>query len=44
MVEQVERDGVDWFACEHCGLMFDHPEDARTHEDGCSGEGADSVR
>ncbi len=44
MVERVKRDGVDWFACENCGLLFDDPEDARTHEASCSGEDADYIQ
>ena len=40
MVERVERDGLEWFACESCGLLFDDPGDARSHEDGCAGGAA----
>jgi uncharacterized C2H2 Zn-finger protein len=44
MVDQVQRDGTDWYACEECGLMFDDPDDARTHEDGCTGEQPDYLQ
>jgi uncharacterized C2H2 Zn-finger protein len=44
MVEQLQRDGTDWYVCEECGLMFDDREDAEIHEDGCTGEEPDYIQ
>jgi len=38
MVTTTERDGVTWYECEECGLMFDQQEDARQHESNCDSE------
>jgi uncharacterized C2H2 Zn-finger protein len=38
MVTTTERDGVTWYECEECGLMFDQQEDARQHESNCDAE------
>jgi uncharacterized C2H2 Zn-finger protein len=35
MVTSTERDGMTWFKCETCGLMFDDEGDAREHEQNC---------
>lgn len=38
MVTTTERDGMTWFACEVCGLLFDDQGDANQHEESCDGE------
>jgi len=38
MVTTTERDGVTWYECEECGLMFDQRDDARQHESNCDSE------
>ena len=35
MVGQTEREGMTWYVCETCGLMFDDPDDAQAHEANC---------
>jgi len=39
MVVTTERDGMTWYKCEECGLMFDDREDAEQHERNCDAEG-----
>ncbi len=38
MVEATERDGMTWYQCENCGLLFDDEGDAGQHEDNCAGD------
>lgn len=38
MVEETERDGMTWYRCEKCGLMFDDQNDANQHEENCDAE------
>ncbi|MFC7046270.1 hypothetical protein ACFQH6_13395 [Halobacteriaceae archaeon GCM10025711] len=38
MVRKTERDGITWYACEMCGMMFDSADDARQHEANCDAE------
>lgn len=38
MVQQQQRDGSTWFACEGCGMMFDSRDDAEQHETNCDAE------
>lgn len=38
MVVETERDGMTWYECEGCGMLFDDPEDARAHEENCDHE------
>lgn len=38
MVDTTERDGMTWFQCENCGLLFDDREDASQHEENCAGD------
>lgn len=38
MVEETERDGMTWYKCEMCGLMFDNLDDAKQHEENCDAE------
>lgn len=38
MVEATERDGMTWYQCENCGLLFDNESDAGQHEENCSGD------
>jgi uncharacterized C2H2 Zn-finger protein len=41
MVTTTERDGMTWYECESCGMLFDAEEDAVQHEDNCEGDEAD---
>jgi uncharacterized C2H2 Zn-finger protein len=38
MVAQTERDGMTWYECEECGMLFDEREDAVRHEETCDAE------
>jgi len=38
MVEETERDGMVWYRCAECGLMFDDENDASQHEANCDAE------
>jgi uncharacterized C2H2 Zn-finger protein len=38
MVVETERDGVTWYECEGCGMLFDSQADARQHEANCDHE------
>ncbi|WP_049999042.1 DUF7128 family protein [Halococcus sediminicola] len=38
MVRETERDGITWYECEHCGLMFDAADEAEQHEETCDAE------
>ncbi|CCQ32376.1 C2H2 zinc finger DNA-binding protein [Halorhabdus tiamatea SARL4B] len=38
MVTETERDGLIWYQCEVCGMLFDDREDAGKHEDNCDAE------
>jgi uncharacterized C2H2 Zn-finger protein len=38
MVEKTERDGMTWYRCEECGLMFDDQNEAEQHESNCDAE------
>lgn len=38
MVVTTQRDEMEWFQCEDCGLLFDDPEDAKSHEKCCDAE------
>jgi len=38
MVRETEKDGMTWYRCEQCGMLFDEHEDARQHEDNCDAE------
>jgi len=38
MVETTEKNGMTWYRCEQCGMLFDEREDARQHEDNCDAE------
>ncbi|MFB6138045.1 MAG: hypothetical protein ABEJ42_06865 [Halobacteriaceae archaeon] len=38
MVEETERDGMIWYRCEECGLLFDDREDGCQHEANCDAE------
>jgi uncharacterized C2H2 Zn-finger protein len=44
MVGQTERDGVTWYVCEKCGMMFDNRDDAQAHEDNCDTDSPDYVQ
>ena len=33
-----ERDGMTWYQCEECGLLFDDETEASQHEAGCDAE------
>ncbi|MGM0591200.1 MAG: DUF7128 family protein [Halobacteriota archaeon] len=35
MVNTTERDGLTWYECERCGLMFDSADEAKEHEQAC---------
>jgi len=38
MVTETQRDGMTWYECEECGMLFDSREDAREHEKSCDAE------
>jgi uncharacterized C2H2 Zn-finger protein len=38
MVQETERDGMTWYQCEQCEMLFDEREDARQHEETCDAE------
>lgn len=38
MVEETVKDGMTWFECEECGLLFDDRDDALQHEANCDAE------
>jgi uncharacterized C2H2 Zn-finger protein len=38
MVVKTERDGMAWYRCEECGLLFDDQEEAKQHEANCDAE------
>jgi rubredoxin len=38
MVSETTRDGMTWYECNECGLLFDTEEDARQHEQNCDAE------
>ncbi len=38
MVGETERDGMTWYECEQCGLLFDNRDDALHHEENCDAE------
>lgn len=38
MVQEMERDGSTWYACDGCGMLFDVETDAESHEEECDGE------
>jgi len=38
MVEETERDGMTWYKCEGCGMLFDDVEEANQHEQHCDHE------
>lgn len=38
MVSETVRDEATWYECEECGLLFDHKDDARAHEENCDAE------
>ncbi|MFW6385254.1 MAG: DUF7128 family protein [Halodesulfurarchaeum sp.] len=38
MVEETIRDGMTWYECEKCGLLFDTREEAEQHEENCDAE------
>jgi len=38
MVSETTRNEMVWYACEHCGLMFDAEDEARRHEEHCDSE------
>jgi len=44
MVTATQRDGMTWYACEACGLLFAEREDAETHEASCEGDGPDYLQ
>jgi len=44
MVEATERDGMTWYQCEHCGLLFDEESDAIQHEENCAGDEPDYLQ
>lgn len=44
MVVETERDGVTWYQCEGCGMMFDASDDARQHEENCEGDEPDYIQ
>jgi DNA-directed RNA polymerase subunit RPC12/RpoP len=35
MVATTERNGMTWYKCETCGLLFDDKSDAEKHEANC---------
>ncbi|MFB6124129.1 MAG: hypothetical protein ABEJ78_11810 [Haloferacaceae archaeon] len=35
MVSTTERDGMTWYECDVCGMLFDSKDDARQHEENC---------
>ncbi|MFC6988450.1 hypothetical protein ACFQJD_06515 [Haloplanus sp. GCM10025708] len=35
MVSTTERDGMTWYKCDVCGMLFDSKEDAGQHEENC---------
>ena len=41
MVSTTERDGMTWYECEVCGMLFDAREDAKQHEETCDDDTAD---
>ncbi|WP_251341200.1 DUF7128 family protein [Haloplanus halophilus] len=41
MVTTTERDGMTWYECEVCGMLFDDRDDAEQHEDNCDSDSAD---
>jgi hypothetical protein len=41
MVTTTERDGMTWYECEVCGMLFDDRSDAQQHEDNCDSDSAD---
>jgi len=38
MVSTVDRDGMTWYECDRCGLLFDNESDAEQHEEVCAGD------
>lgn len=44
MVQETERDGATWYACEECELLFDSRDDARQHEENCDAEGPSYIQ
>lgn len=38
MVAETERDGMTWYECEKCGMLFDDRSDASSHEENCDAE------
>jgi uncharacterized C2H2 Zn-finger protein len=38
MVSTTERDGMTWYKCDGCGMLFDDREDATQHEGNCDAE------
>jgi len=41
MVTTTERDGMTWYECEVCGMLFDDRSDAQQHEENCDSDSAD---
>ncbi|WP_281251543.1 DUF7128 family protein [Halorubrum vacuolatum] len=44
MVTSTKRDGMTWYACEVCELLFADREEAETHEGSCDGDGPDYLQ
>lgn len=38
MVTETQQDGMTWYECEECGMLFDTRADAEEHEQGCDAE------
>lgn len=38
MVAETQRDGMTWYECEKCEMLFDDRGDAQAHEDNCDAE------
>lgn len=38
MVKPTERDGMTWYECERCGLLFEDETEANEHERTCDAE------
>lgn len=41
MVKPTERDGMTWYECERCGLLFEDEREAEEHERNCDAEEPD---
>lgn len=44
MVERTERDGMTWYECEQCGMLFEDENEAKEHERTCDAEEPDYLQ